>query len=194
MCGVGAPAASSGGMQRRLELASALVHDPALLFLDEPTAGIDPLLRATIWEELHRLRDDGRTLLVTTQYVNEAEDCDSVALIADGRLIATAAPASCAARPSAAMSSRSRRPSLRCGRPARRPGRRGPRAVRPDPAAGHGRGRLDRPARRRRGRGRSAAARSRPRRSGGPRSTRSSPSSSSATGDRRIATAREDAA
>ena len=63
----------SGGMQRRLELASALVHDPALLFLDEPTAGIDPLLRATVWEELHRLRDDGRTLLVTTQYVNEAE-------------------------------------------------------------------------------------------------------------------------
>ena len=83
----------SGGMQRRLELASALVHDPTLLFLDEPTAGIDPLLRATIWEELHRLRNDGRTLLVTTQYVNEAEECDAVALISDGRLIANAAPA-----------------------------------------------------------------------------------------------------
>ena len=82
----------SGGMQRRLELACALVHDPALLFLDEPTAGIDPLLRATIWEELHRLRDAGRTLLVTTQYVNEAEACDAVALIADGRLIALATP------------------------------------------------------------------------------------------------------
>lgn len=83
----------SGGMQRRLELASALVHDPWLLFLDEPTAGIDPLLRATIWTELHRLRDDGRTLLVTTQYVNEAEECDAVALISDGRLIANGTPA-----------------------------------------------------------------------------------------------------
>lgn len=82
----------SGGMQRRLELASALVHDPMLLFLDEPTAGIDPLLRATIWAELHRLRDDGRTLIVTTQYVNEAEECDTVALISDGRLVALAAP------------------------------------------------------------------------------------------------------
>ncbi len=82
----------SGGMQRRLELASALVHDPWLLFLDEPTAGIDPLLRATIWTELHRLRDDGRTLLVTTQYVNEAEECDAVALISDGRLIAVGTP------------------------------------------------------------------------------------------------------
>jgi ABC-2 type transport system ATP-binding protein len=82
----------SGGMQRRLELASALVHDPALLFLDEPTAGIDPLLRGRIWQELHRLRDAGRTLLVTTQYVNEAEACDTVALISEGRLIALAHP------------------------------------------------------------------------------------------------------
>jgi ABC-2 type transport system ATP-binding protein len=82
----------SGGMQRRLELASALVHQPTLLILDEPTAGIDPLLRVTIWEELHRLRDAGRTLLVTTQYVHEAEECDQVALIAHGRLIALAAP------------------------------------------------------------------------------------------------------
>ena len=82
----------SGGMQRRLELACALVHNPALLFLDEPTAGIDPLLRGRIWEELHRLREAGRTLLVTTQYVNESEECDTVALIADGRLVALAPP------------------------------------------------------------------------------------------------------
>jgi ABC-2 type transport system ATP-binding protein len=82
----------SGGMQRRLELASALVHDPDLLFLDEPTAGIDPLLRARIWDELHRLKDAGRTLLVTTQYVTEAEECDRVALIANGRLIAFDTP------------------------------------------------------------------------------------------------------
>jgi ABC-2 type transport system ATP-binding protein len=83
----------SGGMQRRLELAGALVHDPALLFLDEPTAGIDPLLRGRVWDELQRLRDEGRTLLVTTQYLNEAESCDQVALIAMGRLIALAKPA-----------------------------------------------------------------------------------------------------
>ena len=82
----------SGGMQRRLELACALVHDPALLFLDEPTAGIDPLLRAKVWDELHRLRTDGRTMIVTTQYVNEAESCDMVALIANGRLLALATP------------------------------------------------------------------------------------------------------
>ena len=79
-------------MQRRLELAGALVHDPALLFLDEPTAGLDPLLRSTIWDELHRLRDAGRTLLVTTQYLSEAESCDIVAMIAGGRLIAMASP------------------------------------------------------------------------------------------------------
>ncbi len=82
----------SGGMQRRLELACALVHDPALMFLDEPTAGIDPLLRASVWEELHRLRAAGRTMLVTTQYINEAESCDLVALIAGGRLLALATP------------------------------------------------------------------------------------------------------
>ena len=82
----------SGGMQRRLQLAAALVHDPLLIFLDEPTAGVDPLLRETIWTELHRLRDAGRTLVVTTQYVTEAEQCDAVALIAGGRLLAFAPP------------------------------------------------------------------------------------------------------
>jgi ABC-2 type transport system ATP-binding protein len=82
----------SGGMQRRLELACALVHEPSLLLLDEPTAGIDPILRTTIWEELARLKADGRTLLVTTQYVAEAESCDAVALIAGGRLVALGAP------------------------------------------------------------------------------------------------------
>jgi ABC-2 type transport system ATP-binding protein len=82
----------SGGMQRRLELACALVHEPALLFLDEPTTGIDPLLRARVWEELHRLRSLGRTLLITTQYVTEAKECDMVALIAEGQLIALDAP------------------------------------------------------------------------------------------------------
>jgi ABC-2 type transport system ATP-binding protein len=82
----------SGGMQRRLELACALVHEPVLLLLDEPTAGIDPILRKVVWEELSRLRDAGRTLLVTTQYVAEAEQCDAVALIAGGRLVALGTP------------------------------------------------------------------------------------------------------
>jgi ABC-2 type transport system ATP-binding protein len=84
--------AMSGGMQRRLELACALVHEPSLLFLDEPTVGVDPLLRQTIWGELRRLRDAGRTLLVTTQYVNDAEECDAVALLARGRLVALGTP------------------------------------------------------------------------------------------------------
>ena len=82
----------SGGMQRRLELACAIVHDPQVLFIDEPTAGIDPVLRRSIWDELRAMRDEGRTLLVTTQYVAEAEYCDRVALLADGELIALDEP------------------------------------------------------------------------------------------------------
>ncbi|MBV9897968.1 MAG: ABC transporter ATP-binding protein [Chloroflexi bacterium] len=82
----------SGGMQRRLELACALVHDPLLLFVDEPTAGLDPMLRQKIWTEFRRLRDAGRTLVVTTQVVSEAVYCDSVAVLSRGRLIALAPP------------------------------------------------------------------------------------------------------
>ncbi len=84
--------ALSGGMQRRLELACALVHQPSLLVLDEPTAGIDPLLRTRIWQELERLRTTGVTIIVTTQYVSEAEYCDAVALISEGELVAFATP------------------------------------------------------------------------------------------------------
>lgn len=82
----------SGGMRRRLQLGCALVHDPALAFLDEPTGGIDPIVRRAIWSELRRLRDVGRTFVVTTQLVPEAEECDEVALVVGGRLIAFAAP------------------------------------------------------------------------------------------------------
>ena len=82
----------SGGMQRRLELACALVHSPDVLFIDEPTAGIDPMLRQAIWDQLRRLRDNGHTLLITTQYVSDAEYCDRVALIADGELVALDTP------------------------------------------------------------------------------------------------------
>jgi ABC-2 type transport system ATP-binding protein len=82
----------SGGMQRRLELACAMVHDPLLLFVDEPTAGLDPLLRQKVWAEFRRLRDNGRTLVVTTQVVDESAYCDRVAVLSRGRLIALATP------------------------------------------------------------------------------------------------------
>ena len=82
----------SSGMRRRLELAAALVHEPDLLILDEPTAGIDPILRRTVWDEIHRLRERGVTSIVTTQYVTEAEECNEVALISGGRLIAFGPP------------------------------------------------------------------------------------------------------
>jgi ABC-2 type transport system ATP-binding protein len=82
----------SGGMRRRLQLGCALIHDPDLVLLDEPTAGVDPIVRQAIWAELRRLRDVGRTLIVTTQIVTEAEECDTVALVAAGRLVACASP------------------------------------------------------------------------------------------------------
>jgi ABC-2 type transport system ATP-binding protein len=82
----------SGGMQRRIELATALLHDPPLVFADEPTAGIDPVLRGKFWEEFRRLRDEGRTLFVTTQYVGESEYCDRVGVIRKGRIIALDTP------------------------------------------------------------------------------------------------------
>ena len=77
----------SGGMKRRLELACALVHNPMILLADEPTAGIDPLLRAKFWEHFRHLRDEGRTLLVTTQYVGEAAYCDLVGVMREGQLL-----------------------------------------------------------------------------------------------------------
>jgi ABC-2 type transport system ATP-binding protein len=82
----------SGGMQRRLMLAGALFHDPDLLIADEPTAGIDPILRARIWENFRDLRNQGKTLLVTTQYVGEAAYCDQVAVMRNGRLVTVDTP------------------------------------------------------------------------------------------------------
>jgi ABC-2 type transport system ATP-binding protein len=82
----------SGGMQRRLSLAATLVHDPELLLLDEPTAGIDPVLRRKFWDYFHNLQDDGRTLLVTTQYVSEAAYCDIVGVMDNGRLVMVETP------------------------------------------------------------------------------------------------------
>ncbi|MDP8926186.1 MAG: ABC transporter ATP-binding protein [Actinomycetota bacterium] len=82
----------SGGMQRRLQLAAAIVHDPELLFVDEPTANLDPILRRRFWDEFERLRNQGHTLFVTTQYVGEAERCDRVGLLSDGNLVAVGTP------------------------------------------------------------------------------------------------------
>ena len=83
---------ASGGMQRRLQLAAAVVHEPELLFVDEPTANLDPILRRRFWEEFRRLREEGRTLFVTTQYVGEAELCDRVGLLSGGTLVAVGPP------------------------------------------------------------------------------------------------------
>lgn len=77
----------SGGMKRRLELACSLIHEPALLFADEPTAGIDPVLRGKFWDTFREQRDQGRTLFVTTQYVGEAAYCDFVGVMREGRLL-----------------------------------------------------------------------------------------------------------
>lgn len=82
----------SGGMKRRLSLAIALIHEPSILILDEPTVGIDPLLRISIWNELKRLRDNGTTILVTTHVMDELEKCDNLCMIRDGKIIAVGSP------------------------------------------------------------------------------------------------------
>lgn len=79
----------SGGMKRRLSLAVCLIQDPKLLILDEPTVGIDPKLRFSIWKELQSLKNQGKTIIVTTHVIDEAERCDKLALIRDGEIIAT---------------------------------------------------------------------------------------------------------
>ncbi len=82
----------SGGMKRRLSLAVSLLHEPEVLILDEPTVGIDPLLRQAIWDELERIRQNGTTIVVTTHVMDEAEKCQRLAMIRDGRLIAVGSP------------------------------------------------------------------------------------------------------
>jgi ABC-2 type transport system ATP-binding protein len=83
----------SGGMKRRLDLASALVHSPDVLFLDEPTTGLDPASRLTIWEEVRRINAGGATVFLTTQYLEEADKlCDRLAIIDNGQIVAEGTP------------------------------------------------------------------------------------------------------
>jgi ABC-2 type transport system ATP-binding protein len=85
----------SGGMRRRLDLAMALIHAPEVLFLDEPTTGLDPTSRATLWDEVRRLRDEGTAVFLTTQYLEEADQlADRVGIIDSGRIVAEGTPAS----------------------------------------------------------------------------------------------------
>lgn len=78
----------SGGWKQRLALAACMLHEPKLLLLDEPTAGVDPQARRDFWEEIHRLSEEGLTVLVSTHYMDEAERCDRIVYILNGNLIA----------------------------------------------------------------------------------------------------------
>ena len=103
----------SGGMRRRLDLASALVHEPRVLFLDEPTTGLDPVSRKAIWEEVAALNAEGTTVFLTTQYLEEADQlADRVGIINGGRIVAEGTPASLKAEVG--------KPHLELGHPRRR--------------------------------------------------------------------------
>ena len=83
----------SGGMKRRLDLASALVHQPKVLFLDEPTTGLDPASRLTVWDEVRSINSTGTTIFLTTQYLEEADElCDRLAIIDEGEIVAEGTP------------------------------------------------------------------------------------------------------
>jgi ABC-2 type transport system ATP-binding protein len=82
----------SGGMQRRLEIAKGLLHQPSVLLLDEPTTGLDPGARRDLWQYLNTLRDQGITIIVTTHLMEEAERCDRLAILSQGRLVALGTP------------------------------------------------------------------------------------------------------
>lgn len=82
----------SGGMKHRVSLACALIHEPLVLFLDEPTVGVDPELRNSFWEYFAELKAKGITVLITTHYMDEASHCDRVGLMREGRLVAEGAP------------------------------------------------------------------------------------------------------
>jgi len=82
----------SGGLKQKLALANAILHQPRILFLDEPTAGIDPISRRSLWELLYQIADSGVALFVTTHYMEEAERCNQIAFISQGRLLKIGTP------------------------------------------------------------------------------------------------------
>ena len=92
----------SGGQRARVSLATALLGDPSVLVLDEPTVGLDPVLRRELWAAFRELAEAGRTLLVSTHVMDEADRCDELLLLRDGRLLATGAPPDLLARTGAA--------------------------------------------------------------------------------------------
>jgi len=83
----------SGGMKQKLAIANAILHKPKIIFLDEPTAGLDPLARRDIWELLYQLAEQGTSLFVTTHYMEEAERCSTIAFISDGKILRIGQPA-----------------------------------------------------------------------------------------------------
>jgi ABC-2 type transport system ATP-binding protein len=82
----------SGGWKQRLALGTAIIHEPEMLFLDEPTAGVDPISRRAFWNLLYGLAEGGTTIMVTTHYMDEAEHCQSLAFIQGGQLVAMGSP------------------------------------------------------------------------------------------------------
>src|SRR5690606_28308591 len=84
----------SGGQRRRVDIALGIIHDPQIVFLDEPTTGLDPQSRAHMWDEIRRLRDEGMTVFLTTHYLDEADAlCDRIGIIDHGEIVAEGTPA-----------------------------------------------------------------------------------------------------
>ena len=108
----------SGGWKQRLALGCAMLHEPPILFLDEPTSGVDPASRRRFWDLIYALAGDGVTVVITTHYMDEAEYCNRIALINGGRLVALGSPAELkrSAHPRRPPAGRMRRSAARCWR------------------------------------------------------------------------------